>query len=99
MAHVFCLALLSLGVPNLKVEMIIRFPAIVSPFKTVCTSLSLSRRISCGHMHIPAYMSLFRPSYATTPSCAGKAESLLAEHIVQDSITQEREMTIGRQLA
>lgn len=48
---------------------------------------------------IPAYMSLFRPSYATIPSCAGKAESLLAEHIVQDSITEEWEMSIGRQLA
>lgn len=50
-------------------------------------------------MHIPACMSLFRPSYATIPSCAGKAESLLAEHIVQDSITEEWEVSIGRQLA
>lgn len=99
MAHIFCFALLSLGFPNLKVEIIIRVSAIVSTFKAVCTSLSLLRRISHGHIHIPAYMSLFRPSYVTIPSCAGKAEGLLAKHIVRDSITEEGEMSIRRQLA
>lgn len=52
------------------------------------------------HEHTSAYMSLASLSYMTMPSCAGKAGSLVAEHVVPHPVSKgEGEMGAARQLA